>query len=125
MKAEFHIPAEFTNAVADAVLDRLRPFLKHLSVPSVKSEELMSVEKLAAYLGGVSKDWIYHRTANHEIPFVKVGHLVKFRRLDIDRWISTQSAPVVTTLSAPFPGRRTRDCESRDTGETPCVIDKV
>lgn len=112
MKAEFTMPPEFVDAVATAVAERLRPMLKGLAAPPVKGDDLMSVEALAAHLGGVSLDWIYQRTAKNEIPFVKVGRLLKFRRSDIDRWLSSRSVPAVALLSAPLPGRRTRDLQS-------------
>jgi len=102
----------------------LKPMMSHLEVPK-QTDSLMGVAELAKYLGGVSRDWIYQRTAGNEIPFVKVGHLVKFRRCDIDRWLAKQSVPAVAPLSAPLPGGRPRDCESRDTGKTHCVIAKV
>ena len=125
MKAEFTIPQDFVDAVAAAVADRLRPMLKGLTVPPAKADDLLSMEELAAYLGGVSKDWVYQRTAKNEIPFMKVGRLVKFRRSDIDQWLSGLSVPAVAPLSAPLPGGKPRDCESRGTGKTHCVIAKV
>jgi excisionase family DNA binding protein len=125
VKAEFTIPPDFVDAVAAAVADRLRPMLKGLTAPPAKADDLMSLEELAAHLGGVSKDWVYQRTAKNEIPFVKVGRLVKFRRSDIDRWLSCRSVPAVAPLSAPLPGGKPRDCESRGTGKTHCVIAKV
>lgn len=109
MKAEFTMPPEFVDAVAAAVAERLRPILKGLMAPPSKNNDLMSMEELATYLGGVSQDWIYQRTAKNEIPFVKVGRLIKFRREEIDRWLAARSVPAVAPLSAPFPGRRARD----------------
>jgi len=85
----------------------------------------MGEVELRKNLGGVSKDWIYKRTAGNEIPFVKVGRMIKFRRSDIDRWLAKQSTPAVIPLSAPLPPGRPRDCESRGTGKTHCVIAKV
>lgn len=108
MKGEFHIPEEFVDAIAEAVVKRLRPVIHGLAVPAAKGDGLMSSEELADYLG-VSKDWIYQRTAKNEIPFGKVGRLVKFRRSEIDRWLTARSVPAVTSLSAPLPGKRARD----------------
>ena len=102
-------PPEFVDAVAEAVAERLRPIISGLAISAVKSENLMGMEELANYLGGVSLDWIYQRTANNEIPFVKVGRLLKFRRPEIDRWLSMRSVPAVAPLSAPLPGRKARD----------------
>ena len=125
MKAELNIPPELVSAIADAVVARLRPMMTGLQTNPSPVDDLMGVTELGKYLGGVSKDWIYQRTAGNEMPFVKVGRMIKFRRADIDRWLAKQSTPDVIPLSAPLPSRRTRDCESRDTGETPCVIAKI
>ena len=125
MKAELNIPPELVGAIADAVMARLKPILTGLQTNPSQVDDLIGVAELGKYLGGVSKYWIYQRTAGNEIPFVKVGHMIRFRRSEIDRWLSTRSIPAVSPLSAPLPGGRPRDCESRDTGKTPCVIAKV
>jgi len=125
LKAELNIPPELVGAIADAVMARLKPILTGLQTNPSQVDDLMGVAELGKYLGGVSRDWIYQRTAGNEIPFVKVGRMIKFRRLDIDRWLAKQSTPAVIPLSAPLPPRRARDYESRDTGKTPCVIAKV
>ena len=125
MKAELNIPPELVGAIADAVMARLKPILTGLQTNPSQVDDLMGVAELGKYLGGVSKDWIYLRTAGNEIPFVKVGRMIKFRRSDIDRWLSSRSVPAVAPLSAPLPGGRPRDCESRGTGKTHCVIAKV
>jgi excisionase family DNA binding protein len=125
LKAELNIPPELVGAIADAVMARLKPILTGLQTTPSQAGDLMGVAELGKYLGGVSKDWIYQRTAGNEIPFVKVGRMIKFRRSDIDRWLAKQSTPAVIPLSAPLPPRRTRDSKSRDAGKTSCVIAKV
>ena len=125
MKAEISIPPELVSAIVDEVVARLKPILTGLQTNPSQADDLMGVAELGKYLGGVSRDWIYQRTAGNEIPFVKVGRMIKFRRSDIDRWLSTRSVPAVSPLSAPLPGGRPRDCESRGTGKTHCVIAKV
>ena len=125
MKAELNIPPELVGAIADAVMARLKPIFTGLQANSSQADDLMGVAELGKYLGGVSKDWIYQRTAGNEIPFVKVGRMIKFRRFDIDRWLAKQSTPAVIPLSAPLPPRRTRDSKSRDAEKTPCVIAKA
>lgn len=125
MKAELNIPPELVGAIADAVMARLKPIFTSLQANPSQADNLMGVAELGKYLGGVSKDWIYQRTAGNEIPFVKVGHMIKFRRLDIDRWLAKQSTPAVIPLSVPLPSKRSRDSKSRDAGKTSCVIAKV
>jgi len=118
LKAEISFSPEIITAIAQEVAGILKPILKGLTPPLGKIDDLMSVESLGAYLGGVSLDWIYQRTAKNEIPFVKVGRLLKFRRTDIDRWLSARSVPAVAPLSAPYPGRRTRDSQSDEGDKT-------
>lgn len=125
MKVDLTIPPEFVSAIVDDVVARLKPILTGLKTKPSPVDDLMGVAELGKYLGGVSRDWIYQRTAGNEIPFVKVGRMIKFRRCDIDRWLSTRSVPAVSPLSAPLPEGRPRDCESRGTGKTHCVIAKV
>ena len=123
---EMTIPPELFKAIAVEVVAMLKPELSRIldALSKAGGEEVMGVPELCDYLG-VSKDWVYGRTAKNEIPFLKVGHLVKFRRSEIDRWLSTRSFPAVASLSALLPGKGPRDCESRDTGKTPCVLAKV
>ena len=102
MKAEITIPPEIIKAIAEEVASILKPMMNRLDEPK-QTDGLMGVAELAKYLGGVSKDWIYQRTANNEIPFVKIGHLIKFSRSDIDRWLSAQAVPAVSSLSRRLP----------------------
>jgi excisionase family DNA binding protein len=125
LKAEISIPPELVSAIVDDVVARLKPILTGLQTNPSQADDLMGVAELGKYLGGVSKDWIYQRTAGNEIPFVKVGRMIKFRRLDIDRWLAKQSTPAVIPLSAPLPPRKTRDSKSRGTEKTHFVIDKI
>ena len=125
MKVEISIPPELVSAIVDDVVARLKPILTGLQTNPSQADDLMGMAELGKYLGGVSRDWIYQRTAGNEIPFVKVGRMIKFRRLDIDRWLAKQSTPAVIPLSAPLPSKRSRDLESRDAGKTSCVIAKV
>ncbi len=40
-------------------------------------ESLWTVVEVAAYLK-VSKSWVYHRVAAGELPYLKIGNLVRF-----------------------------------------------
>ena len=97
----FTIPPESIRAIAEEVASILKPTMNRMDAPK-QTDGLMGVDELAKHLG-VSKDWIYQRTAKNEIPFVKIGHLIKFRRSDIDRWISAQVIPGVSSLSGRLP----------------------
>jgi excisionase family DNA binding protein len=100
MKIEIEIPEAVLDAIAAKVAAQIKPTLMRPPESRAQAEELMSVCQLAAHLG-VSKDGIYRKTAGNELPFVKVGRLVKFRRSEIDRWLASKSVPDLTSLSAP------------------------
>ncbi len=59
-------------------------------------EGLMTVDELASYLS-ISTGTIYNRVSKGEIPFVKVGAAVRFRRSEIDRWVEEQAGRVEQT----------------------------
>lgn len=103
MKIEIDLPDPVIEAIAQRVVESLSPLLvRKLDAPK-QTDGLMGVAELAKYLGGVSKDWIYQRTANNEIPFIKIGQLIKFRQSDIDRWLSAEVVPAVSPLSRRLP----------------------
>ena len=116
LKAELSISKEDISAIAQEVANSLKTHLSQLVETRSSEEGLMGVDDLVNYLG-VSKDWIYQRTANNEIPFVKLGHLVKFRKSDIELWLLKGAVPALALLSAPLPRRKARDCESGDIGK--------
>lgn len=47
----------------------------------------MTVEEVAAYLG-LSTDTIYTKVSRREIPFTKIGNLLRFPKPLIDRWLA-------------------------------------
>jgi excisionase family DNA binding protein len=59
------------------------------------SEMLVSRRDAARYLG-VSEQTlaIWKCTGRYSLPFVKIGRLVKYRKLDLDRFISRNLANV-------------------------------
>ena len=49
-------------------------------------ERLLGIKELAEYLGvkvATVYDWVHMR----EIPYYKVGRLVKFKAVEIERWL--------------------------------------
>lgn len=53
-------------------------------------DRLLTVAELAEYLG-LAQGTIYNKVCRGEIPHVKLGRAVRFRRSEIDRWIDAQS----------------------------------
>ncbi len=51
--------------------------------------EVMTARELADMLR-LSEDHIRRLTSRKEIPYVKIGHSVRYKADDIDRWLSTK-----------------------------------
>lgn len=50
------------------------------------TDRLLTVPELAEYLQ-VPESWLYARTATNEIPYVRVGRYVRFRKAEIVEWL--------------------------------------
>ncbi|GAN33479.1 MAG: DNA-binding protein [Candidatus Brocadia sp. AMX2] len=57
-----------------------------------KSDELMNVKELAQYLK-VKESWVYEKKLKKEIPFLKAGRFLLFKKKDIDLWLKNPYAP--------------------------------
>ena len=54
--------------------------------------ELMSRKEAAAYLGLAEQTLaIWKTTGRYNLPVIKVGRLVKYRKSDLDRFITTRT----------------------------------
>lgn len=51
------------------------------------SAEIMTIKELSAYLD-VKEATIYKKVSNNEIPYTKLGTLLRFPKWAIDSWIS-------------------------------------
>ncbi len=51
------------------------------------SLEIMTIKELAKYLD-ITEATIYKKVSNNEIPYTKLGTLLRFSKWSIDRWIS-------------------------------------
>jgi len=89
MKTEFEFPDPVIEAIAQKVVDSLRPLL-------VRKQEapdaILTVDQLAEYLG-IGKQRVYEVVSLKTIPYFKVGKSLRFRRSAIDKWIESQSIP--------------------------------
>jgi len=76
---------------------KLKPIIKE-SVLVRPDDSLMSVKELSVYLG-VKEQWIYERVSLNEIPFIKMGKLLRFKKSAIDQWLKSQETPAINPLS--------------------------
>lgn len=71
--------------------DDREPKLRVVNMTSNRVEDrLLTVADVAEYLG-LSVGTVYNKVSRGEIPHVKLGRAVRFRRSEIDRWIDAQS----------------------------------
>lgn len=67
-------------------------------------DRLLTVDELAEVLQ-VSKAWIYERTSRGTMPFIKVGHFVRFDRDEVMSWAKSGRAeeyvPVLRAIAEP------------------------
>lgn len=61
----------------------------------------MTVEEVAAYLS-LSQDTIYEKVKHREIPFTKVGNLLRFPRPVIDEWLVRNTTQPLPSLYEDF-----------------------
>ncbi len=55
--------------------------------PEVRTPDVMTIEELARYLT-LAVPTLYKKAQAHEIPFTKVGNLLRFTRVSIDQWLA-------------------------------------
>lgn len=87
------------QAIAQAVTSEMVKVFKPLLNGKGEEDTIFTLERLCEYLN-VEPDWIYKRTARKEIPYIKAGGLLRFRKRDIDKWLDTCKTPAVNPLSA-------------------------
>lgn len=77
MKIELNLDTqEFAKEIAKAVFSAIKPIL---TKNKAEDDKLFTVETLAEYLG-TPKSWIYTRTHLKEIPYIKIGRFLRFRK---------------------------------------------
>ena len=65
-----------------------------LATPIAITPRLLDIRQVAIYTG-LSVHTLYTMVSQRRIPFVKLGRLTKFDRVEIDRWITRQRvAPI-------------------------------
>ncbi|NUM58137.1 MAG: helix-turn-helix domain-containing protein [Bdellovibrionaceae bacterium] len=54
-------------------------------------EQYLNIDQVAEFLQ-LPKSWIYERTRNNTIPHYKMGKYLRFKKSDLDTWISKNSS---------------------------------
>ncbi|MBK8202638.1 MAG: helix-turn-helix domain-containing protein [Bdellovibrionales bacterium] len=55
--------------------------------------KLMNVEEAGSYLN-IKRSRLYKATRNRELPFMRVGRLLRFEKQHLDQWIRDQHEEV-------------------------------
>ena len=58
-------------------------------------KEFLVIDELSQYLG-IKKSSLYSMVERREIPFYKIGRLVRFKKEDIDAWVESLKFEVVS-----------------------------
>jgi excisionase family DNA binding protein len=83
------LEAEDIQAIAEAVLEKLRPLLTGIKAKS-EPDTIFTPETLAEYLR-VDVSWVYKQVSLKAIPYFKSGKYTRFKKSVIDKWIESQS----------------------------------
>jgi excisionase family DNA binding protein len=60
---------------------------------TVIDRRLLTIQEVATYTG-LAVSTLYTMVSQRRIPFVKMGRLTKFDRLEIDKWIASHSVKI-------------------------------
>ena len=55
----------------------------------------MNIDELSQYLG-IRKSSLYSMVEKREIPYYKIGRLVRFKKVDIDSWVAGLKFEVIS-----------------------------
>ena len=96
MKAELTFPQELVEAIADKVIEKLKPIIagngEHETV-----DIIFTPETLAQYLQ-VDTSWVYKQVSLKTIPYFKGGKYTRFKKALIDKWIESQTVKPIPAL---------------------------
>ena len=97
MKVEINIDIDqLKTEIVQDVVKALKPLLVK---GRPEDDPLMTLEECSKYLG-VKEQWLYKRVSFKEIPYIKAGRFLKFKKSEIDRWLEDNSIPQVNPLSS-------------------------
>lgn len=71
------------------------------AVSTESAPDVMTIEELASYLK-LAVATLYKKVQAHEIPFTKVGNLLRFTKVSIDRWLARNTTTPDEDLFAQF-----------------------
>jgi len=79
---------EYLREVFKAVLKEELPNHLQRDKKVENTDDLLTIDKLSEYLK-ISKATIYGKTSRNELPFIKKGKKLLFKKSEIDKWLET------------------------------------
>lgn len=77
------------EAIAQRVLELLAPMIAQTG-KGRENDPILDVNELASYLK-VESSWIYKRVQLNEIPYIKAGKYIRFRKSAIEKYLEKKS----------------------------------
>ena len=98
MKADLTIPQELVDQIADRLLQKMLPVIT--ANGNRVDDSILNVKELALFLR-VGENWIYQKTRNKEIPYIKKGKYCLFRKSAIDAWLNQDAIEPLSAFKLP------------------------
>jgi excisionase family DNA binding protein len=89
--------------VAEVVVGQLKPLLKAAAYSN--DDTIFDQDELSEYLK-VSRSWVDQKISQNEIPYFKCGKYPRFKKSEIDKWISKNSIQPVPELQLVTRGKK-------------------
>ncbi|MBF0487216.1 MAG: helix-turn-helix domain-containing protein [Nitrospirae bacterium] len=93
--------------LTERFIEALKPILSANVKRDIEPDTIYDVKGLCEYLK-VKEKWVYERTHLNEIPFLKIGAQLRFRKKSIDKWLNSFETPAVNQFSGKLPDRAHR-----------------
>jgi len=84
------------DAIATKVFEMVKPLLKGRG-KDVAEDNILDVKGLAKYLS-VDPSWVYNQVSLRNIPHFKLGKYPRFKRSEVDKWITKKSIMPIPPL---------------------------
>lgn len=85
--------------IATKVCSMLAGVVPAGSGKQVDNESILDIDGLCLLLG-MSKKWVYDRIAEKSLPHFKLGHVLKFRKKEVEKWLRLFDVPAVRPATA-------------------------
>jgi len=89
-RIRFSAPSQVKEYLKDIVSTGIVSEKGNVSDQIKKQKELMGTKEASEFLG-IKKQTLYEWVVQRKIPFIKVGRLTKFRKVDLEAWLDKRT----------------------------------